>query len=117
MAAAKASISPWSASDSFIFRTRITARASPRRSGWPARFGAQPGKYCAALISRVIAKSWWKSMRPALSPTILRGIGDADERILITLSGQPLDVPNVGRVALLETPHQVLGLRASEPSD
>ena len=63
MAAAKASMSPQSASDSRILRTRMKRPgiSSPLAMACLASAISQ-GKYCAALISSVTAKSSWKAI-------------------------------------------------------
>ena len=116
MAAAKASRSPWSASDSFILRTRM------KRPGISSRLAMacfassiSQGKYWAALISRVTAKSSLKVMRSALAPsTVRRYVALADERAGVPLRDQPLQVVQVGRICARPAGVSRLGsLRAS----
>lgn len=73
MAAARASISPSSASDSFILRTRMNRAgiSSPPAMACLASLISQ-GKYCSALISSVTANSSAKTLFPALGPRTRR---------------------------------------------
>ena len=69
IAAAKARMSPLSASDSFILRTRMKRPGISSRWAMACFASAiSQGKYCAALISSVTAKSSLKVIVAALAP-------------------------------------------------
>ncbi len=73
MAAAKARMSPQSASCSRILRTRMKRPGISSRLAMHCRASAMSqGKYWVALISRVTAKSSLKAVASALPPSTSR---------------------------------------------
>ena len=112
IAAANASISPQSASDSRILRTRMKRPGINSRLAMACFASAiSQGKYCAALISRVTAKSSLKAVVSALRaehiPPIIRL---ADECAVIPLGHQPQEIVQVAAVVFGQAVQQVVEL-------